>query len=164
MNIAFENLVLCNRVIRDADTGNVTLFECLDTISSVTFPTMHRSFGVYARLRRLDDGDTVHVFFRLVRVSEDESEEVVATFDQEWAPDKRRTQLCLNFPYLRLLRPEVVRFRLDYHLGDSTAWVHSPPAYLDIKPMTMSAEEKARLRQQLVDSGLEVPPWLRTDD
>lgn len=140
--------VLCETVIHDSGTNNLTLVNTLSEVSSPTFPSLFPKFGFAARMER-HDATTGPLSLRLVR-SKGSEHEVLLTVNRTTIPD--RAQFFMNFPAgVRLFAPGPIEFRIEAKEGDAdwyvvasqTLDVHSvdvPPA--DIHAAT-PAEETA---------------------
>lgn len=133
MKVVGEWLVLAERLIDDSITHNPTLVSCLDRISAKTFPSAHYGFAVVARFRREGETQGAHVPFsyRVVRLSPSEDLKVIVEIDGAWPPDSRYTRVGANFGALRLTRPEMLTFRIDYR-EDGGPWVEGPASTLEI--------------------------------
>ncbi len=155
MNIAGEWIVVCERVIHDALTENLTLVSCLERVGALHFPATHANFGIAARYRCLDGAPPtpVDVHFRLVRVGEDAPEEELMRFVSSWGPGATRFRMGTNFQLLRLNKPELLTFRID-HSMDGAKWNLGPSCTLDVVRMKLTPQEREAMREQLIARGL----------
>lgn len=133
MSAIGEFLVVAERVIHDSQTANVTLSFVLETISSHEFPVFYPHFGVFGRFRWTGvlPTEDVPVSFRLFRVSEHEPEQQLLELDGVWRRNSRYAQIITNFEMLRLFRPELLTFRLDFRVA-SEIWQSGPECSVDI--------------------------------
>ncbi|MCB9779840.1 MAG: hypothetical protein H6742_14840 [Alphaproteobacteria bacterium] len=150
MKITCEWMVLAERVIEDSATGNLTIVSCLEQVRSLGFPAQHHGFAMAARFRCVDapperDGK---LRMRLVRASDHDPDEVVAEVDSVWQAGERTARWVMRFRYLRLRRPETLRFRLDHKVGRA-AWQEGPTATLDILELDLSDDERQALEREL---------------
>jgi len=112
--------VLCETVIYDSGTNNLTLVNTLSEVSSPTFPSLFPKFGFAARMER-HDATTGPLSLRLVRSKESEPE-VLLTVSRPTIPE--RAQFFLNFPAgVRLFAPGVIEFRIEAKEGDADWYV-----------------------------------------
>lgn len=155
MKLHGEWLVLAERVIRDAGTGNVTLVSCFSQVAALAFPTQHHGFAVAVRYRCADAPPTANqpVQLRLVRHSEVDGEEVVQEWNVEWPAGHRQLEVGTNFRVLRLRRAESVVFRVDSKVGRS-AWRPGPSSVIEVVAMPMTPEQRSALQKALAEKGL----------
>jgi hypothetical protein len=155
-------MVLCERVIVDAQSNNTTLVTCLDQVNAAYFPSEHHGFAVAAKYRWVGDAEPpeMQVEHRLVRCSAHGPEEVIAQVGGQWRARSRRGRVNLAFGVVRLLRPETVEFRLDHRIGDRD-WVVGPSSYLDVQQWDLAPEQRAELRAAFEAQGQPVPESLR---
>ena len=141
MKLFCEWMVLAERVIDDSTTHNLTLVSCLEQIQTLFFPAQHPGFAVAARFRCVDalPSRDRKVRFRLVRQSDHEPDEELFKLDTTWTAGHATTRLVTSFQFLRLKRPETLRFRLDHQVGRA-AWQEGATCYLDIVQKTLSDE------------------------
>lgn len=157
MKLRGEWLVLAERVIDDAISGNVTLVSCIQQVAAADFPAQHHGFGVAARFCCVGEppDKPIPVSLRLVRRSATDAEEVVTDWNITWQAGTRRGQVATNFQVLRLRRPEIVEFRIDHRVGKG-AWHSGPTCSIDVLHFEMTPAQREALQAQLAALGL--PP------
>lgn len=155
MKLTCEWLVLAEKVLCDTATNNLTIVNCLDQVSALRFPAHYPGFAVAARLRSVGPppARATKVTYRLLRLSEGAAPELLATMPGDWSPESDFGRVWINFQILRLLRPETLRFRLDYRVDDG-AWVEGPSCSLDVLQLELSDDERASLRAERIARGL----------
>lgn len=155
MKLHGEWLVLAERVIRDAVTGNVTLVSCFSQVAALAFPSQHHGFAVAVRYRCEGDAPArdTPVELRLVRCSTADGEEVVQEWHVEWPAGHRQLEVGTNFRVLRLRRAESVEFRVDSKVGRA-GWRQGPTSVIEVVAMPITPEQRDQLTRALADKGL----------
>lgn len=155
MSLVCEWFVLCERVIVDAATGNFTLVACLEQLNALKFPAHHATVAFAARYRWTGTpfAEDTTVTHRLIRLSDHDEPEEIAETQASWKAGTHRGRVVLTFQMLRLLRAELLRFRLDHRVGDGE-WVEGPSCYLDVVAVKLTAEQRDAMRAELVARGL----------
>lgn len=158
MSLSCEWMVLCERVLVDAQTQQVTLVDCLHQIKAATFPAQHHGFAVAASYRwtASEPPPAFPITHRLVRCSSSGTEEVLVEVPGTWRDRARHGRVHLVFGFLRLLRPETLEFRLEHRMGDGP-WEFGAHAFLDVEAWSLSPAQRAELRAALEASGQAVP-------
>lgn len=133
MTLHGEWLILAEHVLEDCLTRNLTLVSCLERAAATEFPALHHGFAVVARFRWVAEPPhrPTAVLFRLLRLSEHDGAEVLLETRHRWQPEARVANITARFQVLRLLRPEVVVFRMDARVGRGP-WIEGPAAALDV--------------------------------
>ncbi len=151
--ITCEAFIPCERVVQDQHTHNVTLVSCLEQVSALQFPSMHYGFAVAARLAwqgPLPTSD-LDLKYRVLRFSDTDEEQVITEGSMAWEASTRRGRVLCSFPALRLRRPEVIRFRIEFCQPDGD-WQTVGACSIDVGLLEMTDEERqdllARWRQQ----------------
>jgi hypothetical protein len=164
MTLACDWLVLCEQVLADRQSGNLTLITCLDQISASQFPALHPRFAFVARMSWTGEGEPLGdvVEYRLVRYSETDAEEEVSNLKGKWAAGARKGRVYANFSFIRLWRAETIWFRLSWRVGGG-AWEQGPSVPLDVAQLDMTAEMRAQL-EQLGRLAQESRPQTKTPD
>lgn len=159
MKVHSDWLVLCRRVIRDAETAQFTLVETIEHLSALTFPSMHHGFAITALHTRLEPADDTTVHFRLMRIEDDE-EESMLQLSGKWSADSERLRVYQNFDHLVLRRPGVITFRLDHRFDDEEAWRPGPSSTVRVMKIEFDDDGRAELRRRFELAGLPVPAEL----
>lgn len=162
MTIRCEWLVPCERVLVDAQSGNVTLVDCLDQVNAAFFPSEHPRFAVAAKFRWTGTEpppEDLTVHYRLVRGSPHAPEEIIAEVEGAWRAGTLRARVNFAFMFLRLVRAEPMELRADHRIGQGD-WVIGPSSFVDIAPMDLTPEQRAELRAALLAQGQPVPESL----
>ncbi|MGM0575075.1 MAG: DUF6941 family protein [Myxococcota bacterium] len=148
MKLVCDWLVLCEQVLQDRSTGNLTLINCVDQVNAVEFPANHPRFAFAARFRCQGDPPTEEhsTAYRFVRFSDTDDEEEVATLEGLWRPGTRRSRVFLNFGVLRLRRPERIWFRLDVKTNEGD-WQEGPAVPVDVAKFELTDEQRANLER-----------------
>ncbi len=151
MTIACEWLVLAERVIEDAYTGNLTIVSCMEDLIAPMFPAVHNGFAVAARYRWIGVPPRRNRRWRirLVRCSEHDGEEVVAEDGATWEAGRATSRWVIHFRMLRLRRPETLTFRMDHKVGRS-AWQRGPSVTIEVRAMDSDATDQPSPRDLLV--------------
>lgn len=144
MAIRCDWLVLCQRVIEDQATRNLTLVDCLDQVQVPRFPWDHGGFAFAAYFSRDGDEDAGDVEFRLVRMADGQEDRVVFQDTGTWPLGVERMRAYANFQILRVNRPEVARFRIDWR-RPRYRWTHGPTLPLRLQQLLLSPEQQAEL-------------------
>ncbi len=162
MNIIPEWMVLCERVVRDTDSSELSLRGLLDGVAVPELPALHNRFAFVARLRR-GDGEVGHLELecRFMRCCEADGELEVFQLGLDWPPEAHFARVYHNFAILKLRRPERLTFRLDYRRKGVEAWSVGPSAVLEVQRSELSAQQAADLAKVFESAGLELPSWLR---
>jgi len=110
-------LVLCETVVDDQLTSNLTMVNALADLVAASFPSLHVRFAFATKLE-LQGEPSGHLALRFVReTGEDGVEEILLTVSGESAP--ARVQFYFNFPHgIRLFEAGTVVFRVDAREGE----------------------------------------------
>jgi hypothetical protein len=110
-------LVLCETVVNDQLTQNLTMVNALTELVASSFPSLHVRFAFAARLE-LEGEPAGDLALRFVReAGEDGNDEVLLTVTGDSAP--QRVQFYFNFPHgIRLLKSGAVVFRVEAREGE----------------------------------------------
>lgn len=149
MKVTPQWFVLCEQVLRDAGTQQLTLVNCLEQVSATSFPAHHPRFAFAAQFTC--DAPPEHdrkVTYRFVRRGEEGEEEQVAEIQGVWPTTTRIARVYLNFHILRLRRPETLAFRLDYQV-DRGRWHRGPTAELVSQHLPLPPEARAELEARI---------------
>ena len=150
MKLECEYLALCEQVLWDQLSDNLTLISCIDNIGVVSFPAVKPKFAVAAMFRHAEDSpaEDFLIEYRLVRWSTTNAEkETVAEVAGEWKSGKRRARMFLNFEVLRLPNPERIYFRIDWRHKEKR-WQKGRIATIDAFLLELTPEQEARFKQQ----------------
>lgn len=161
MKVRCEWLVLCERVLKDEASNNLTLVDCVEDIPALVFPALHHRFAFAARYVRLVDGPDIDVSFRFARVDPDGSESELVQVDGTWRAEASRLRVYQNFDRLQLPRAGQATFRLDHRFAGEDTWTPGPIATVDVRAPDLTGEQKRKLRSQLEALELEVPEALK---
>ncbi|MBN2797838.1 MAG: hypothetical protein JXX28_01710 [Deltaproteobacteria bacterium] len=133
MSLHADWLVLCEQVLADQHTGQLSLMNCLEQVSAPSFPAHHPRFAVSALYRWSGDPpeSAVPLSYRLIRQTEVEGEEVLVELPGEWRAGTRTARVYVNVQVLRLRRAEEIRFRLDHRIGEED-WQTGPVGTLRV--------------------------------
>lgn len=132
MKLTCEYVILAERILHDSLTDTVSAIGLVEVVAATEFPSQMFGFGVFARFRAaVAPSVDVLVQFRVVRVSEHDGERAVADLDLLWKAGTSFARVATNFKILGLVRPERLRFRVDYRL-DGADWVMGPATSVDI--------------------------------
>lgn len=155
MKLTCEWFVLAEKVLCDLGTRNLTLVNCLERVSALSFPAQHPNFAFAARYRRTGAAPTraTPVTYRLIRLSEGRDPEEVVQIPGTWTPEEDVGRTWVNFQLLRLFQPETIRFRLDHRIGKQH-WTEGPTCSLEVARLTLNDEQRATLQEQLRARGL----------
>jgi len=159
MALRCDWLVLCERVIEDSQTGNLTLVNCLDQVQAWSIPSTLPGFGFAARFSR----DTFEVEeegtyqFRLMRHGGSGEDMLVVETSGTLDADALCIRVFFNFAVLRLFAEETVTFRIDWRQAGQR-WRHGPrvPLRVTLYPQETRdslAAELLRLRTELTGDG-----------
>ncbi len=138
-------LVLCESVVNDQLTQNLTMVNALTELVASSFPSLHVRFAFAARLEREGEGEPAgNLALRFVReAGEDGNDEVLLTVTGDSAPQS--VQFYFNFPHgIRLLKSGEVVFRVEaregegdwYAVATQTLHVHHREPATPIQPET----------------------------
>ncbi len=106
--------VLCETVVHDSGTNNLSMVNALAEIRAVQFPSLFTKFAFAAVLHLQGEPDG-NLSLRLIRVCA-KGEEVVVSVPAKGSP--QRAQFYFNFPAgIRLLEEGEIRFRLEAREG-----------------------------------------------
>ena len=157
MALQCDWFVLCERVIEDTQSGNLTLVNCLDQIQAWSVPSTMPGFAIAARFTRdgAEDNEDGTYEFRLIRKSEIGGEDIVMPIGAELGPGNSVLRVFVNFAVIRLFREETIKFRLDFRKVGQR-WRHGPsvPLRVTLQPLEYRqnmAEEIQRVRQELLE-------------
>ena len=155
MKIRGEWLVLAQQVMDDRYTQNLSLVSCMDQVAALQFPALHHGFGVAARYRCVGEPPlkAVKVHYRLQRRCDADPPEIVGEFDGQWDAGTRWARVVANFQYLRLKRPETVRFSME-HRVDGGRWEAGPSCELDVVQLELSPAQRDALQAEATRLGL----------
>lgn len=131
MAIRCDWLVLCKRVLEDANTRTLTLVDCLDQLLAPSFPWSESGFAFAAYFSRDNDQDHGSFEFRLVRLDEGDDERAVFEGDGEWPAAVDRMRVFVNFATIQLSRAETLRYRVDWR-RPKQRWSHGPAVPLAV--------------------------------
>ncbi|MBN2715461.1 MAG: hypothetical protein JXX14_06370 [Deltaproteobacteria bacterium] len=107
--------VLCENVVVDATTNNLTMVNALSVLRTHTFPAHHLRFSFAAILDQKEAEGPLSLRFVREMKEKDEILFTTGTFDQ--AP--KVAQFFLNFPMgIRLFEKGTVTFRVEAKEGD----------------------------------------------
>lgn len=146
MAIRCDWLVLCQRVIEDQATHNLTLVDCLDRLQVPSFPWNHGGFAFAAYFSRDGADDAGEYEFRLVRLSEGQDDRIVFHDTGTWPEEVDRMRAYVNFQMLQATHPEVIRFRIDWR-APKRRWTHGPAVPLRVEQLPLTPELRAELDQ-----------------
>jgi hypothetical protein len=109
--------VLCENVIHDRQTNNLTMVNALSVVRTPSFPALHVRFSFAAILDR--EGEVKGpLSLRFVREN-DEGDEILLTATGD-VPSPLVAQFYMNFPMgIRLFKEGKVTFRIDAQEGES---------------------------------------------
>ncbi len=157
MRLRGEWLVLAERVIDDALTGNITLVSCLGQVAAVDFPAQHHGFAIAARFSCAGKPPAAPtpVSFRLIRRSATDEEQCVTNWTVQWQPGTRVGHVGTNYQVLRLRRPEIIEFRIEHRVAEGT-WHAGPTCSIDVLRLELTTEEREALATERASLGL--PP------
>lgn len=155
MSMHCDWLVLCQQVLVDTHTSNLTIVNCLDQVSALAFPVEHPGFAFAARFRWEGEphDEPRDVEFRLVRFSDEDDEEIVLSLSGVWEPNTKRTRVYSNFHFLRLRRPERLWFRVDSRLR-GRRWRKGPAVPVDVLQAQLTQAQREALDAEIGRLGL----------
>lgn len=108
--------VLCENVVMDVTTNNLTMVNALSVLRARAFPSHHLRFSFAAILDQKEDEGPLSLRFVREMNEGDEILFTPATIDQT----PKVAQFFLNFPLgIRLLEEGTVTFRIEVREGDS---------------------------------------------
>jgi hypothetical protein len=133
MKAKVEWMVLCERLLHDSLTGQISLIACLREVGAVDFPSEQPGFAFVAQLASESvENEAKPLEVRLWRLSKVDGDEVVFRQEMEWSAGSRTCQVGSSFQVLRLRQPEVLGFRLDWRMA-SAAWHKGPVVTLEVR-------------------------------
>lgn len=135
MKVDLDWIVLCEQAIVDSRTNLVTLVNCVETVSAVGFPANHPRFAIAALFSCEPSDKETAIDFRVIRTGSDGNDETLAELVGTVAPGRSRTRVVINFAYVRLLQPELVRFRIDYR-PPGKRWTRGRAATLSVEQVS----------------------------
>ncbi len=140
MTVAVDWWVLCERVIEDLATRNLTLVGTLNDVFAPAFPAQHPWFACAARLRRSPGAAAIGDAwtFRVCRGDVGRAPQVVAEFAGQWPAEHVTTHVYANFPGLRLMEPGEIAFWLEWRAGEG-AWTAGPRTVVRALPWPVEA-------------------------
>jgi hypothetical protein len=108
--------VLCETVVHDAGSNNLTMVNALTELRAPAFPALHPRFGFATLLDRVGKPEGA-LSLRFVRETE-AGDEVLLNVGNEVIPE--RAQFFVNFPAgIRLFGEGRVTFRIEAREGES---------------------------------------------
>lgn len=108
--------VLCETVVHDGGSNNLTMVNALTELQAPSFPALHPRFAFAALICSKGDPEG-SLSLRFVRET-DSGDEVLLTVENDVTPE--RAQFFLNFPVgIRLLNAGKVTFRIDAREGEN---------------------------------------------
>ena len=147
MSLRCDWLVLCERVIEDAQSGSLTLVNCLDQVQAWSVPSTLPGFGFAARFSRdaEDPEDEGAYAFRFMRIGEVGAAIKVVETQGQIDGATQTLRVFFNFAMLRLFREETIRFRIDWR-RPAQKWHHGPTVPLSVALYPQEDRAPARWR------------------
>jgi len=137
MTLKCDWFVLCQQVIWDKGTDALTLVNCLEQVTSSSFPSLHHGFAFAARFTWAGEPlkEPLDTHFKLVRWSEmDDKQTTVIELDGRLEPETTLARVFTNFSFMKLNRPERVWFGLESRVAGGR-WRKGPAVSVDVKEM-----------------------------
>ena len=149
MAIQCDWLVLCQRVVEDSVTKNLSLLNCLESVTVHDFPCYFPGFAFAANFSRTtpSPADVGSWEFRLTRASKTAPERVVVTASAECKPNTERLRVFINFAVLALQEPGPLFFRIDWRKVGRNKWHQGQQVSLNVDHTKLSTEEQNSLRE-----------------
>lgn len=140
-------MVLCQRVIEDAHTQNLSLVHCLERIEIHELPCYYQGFAFASVFSRGEAAQSPEDWeFRLVRTSAPKETKTIITATARWEPHVERLRVFVNFAVLILTEAGTLSFRLDWRQRDQGRWHHGQDVPLQIEMVALPAEEQQALQ------------------
>ena len=109
--------VLCENVVQDKISNNLTMVNALTDIRATNFPVLHLRFSFAAKLERQGKPEG-NLSLRFVRESESGDEILITAKGKDQTPEM--AQFFTNFPMgIRLFKKGTVTFRIEAQEGDA---------------------------------------------
>ena len=109
--------VLCETVVVDRSSNNLTMVNALTELQAFSFPALHPRFAFASLLEKQGESEGP-LSLRFVREMESGDEVLLKSENNIEKPP--RVQFCVNFmPGIRLLNVGTVTFRVEVREGDA---------------------------------------------
>ncbi len=140
-------VVLCETVVHDKTSNNLTMVNAITRIQSHSFPALYSRFAFAAVLDKQEEPGG-RLSFRFVRETEAEDEILVTMKGED--PSPLTAQLFMNFPFgIRLLAEGTVTFRIDvregeadwYNVGSQSIYVSAVAQQTEVSPDETASQE-----------------------
>jgi hypothetical protein len=114
-------LVLCETVVHDSKSNNLTMVNSITQIKTASFPALYTKFA-FAAILDLEGEPDGPLSLRFVRETKTGKEVLVTLRSDESTPS--RVQTFLNFPLgIRLNEEGIVQFHIEAREGDSDWYI-----------------------------------------